>query len=138
MFSCVTALSVTFVSKNSVFKSVKEPSPCAASLTASAKHIPPCHHSRYSHKNYLVTFAVCEPCFLKMRVGENSPSLWPTMFSVTKTELKILPLCTRNVWPTKSGVTVERRDQVLIGFFVPGVHLVDLLEKMEVNKRTFF
>ena len=36
--------------------------------------------------NYFVTFAVCEPCFLKIRVGENSPSLWPTMFSVTNTE----------------------------------------------------
>ena len=36
--------------------------------------------------NYLVTLAVCEPCFLNTRVGENSPSLWPTMFSVTKTE----------------------------------------------------
>src|SRR5262249_5243621 len=24
---------------------------------------------------YLVTFAVCEPCFLNTRVGENSPSL---------------------------------------------------------------
>ena len=27
-----------------------------------------------------------------------------------------LPLCTAIVRPTKSGVTVERRDQVLIGF----------------------
>src|ERR1700761_7334984 len=41
------------------------------------------------------------------------------MFSVTKTELKIFPLCTRKVCPTKSGVMVERRDHVLIGFFVP-------------------
>src|SRR5690349_2406958 len=65
---------------------------------------------------YLATLAVCAPCFLKVRVGENSPSLWPTMFSVTKTELKILPLCTRKVCPTKSGVIIERRDQVLIGF----------------------
>src|SRR5437868_5768035 len=35
------------------------------------------------------------------------------MFSVTKTELNIFPLCTRNVWPTKSGVTIELLDQVL-------------------------
>src|SRR5437588_12774523 len=41
------------------------------------------------------------------------------MFSVTKTELKLFPLCTKNVWPTKSGVTIERRDHVLIGFFTP-------------------
>src|SRR5215469_1674834 len=64
---------------------------------------------------YLVTFAVWAPCFLKLRVGENSPSLCPTMFSVTNTELKTLPLCTRKVCPTKSGVIIDRRDQVLIG-----------------------
>src|SRR5262249_34233352 len=43
---------------------------------------------------YFATLAVCAPCFLNVRVCENSPSLCPTMFSVTKTELKILPLCT--------------------------------------------
>src|SRR5437773_12174338 len=37
------------------------------------------------------------------------------MFSVTNTALKILPLCTLKVMPTKSGVIIERRDQVLIG-----------------------
>src|SRR5437762_11639947 len=37
------------------------------------------------------------------------------MFSVTNTGAKILPLCTLNVRPTKSGVIIERRDQVLIG-----------------------
>jgi hypothetical protein len=36
--------------------------------------------------NYFVTFAVCDPCFLKIRVGENSPNLCPTMFSVTNTD----------------------------------------------------
>src|SRR5437867_1485619 len=40
------------------------------------------------------------------------------MFSVTNTGLKILPLWTLNVRPTKSGVIIERRDQVLIGVFV--------------------
>ena len=45
------------------------------------------------HKNYLASaFAVWAPCFLNVRVSENSPSLWPTMFSVTNTGLKILPL----------------------------------------------
>src|SRR6266853_4271557 len=39
------------------------------------------------------------------------------MFSVTKTGLKTLPLCTLKVSPTKSGVIIERRDQVLIGDF---------------------
>src|SRR5688572_10895309 len=52
---------------------------------------------------------------LKMRVIANSPSLWPTMFSVTYTGMCCLPLCTAIVRPTKSGTMVERRDQVLIG-----------------------
>src|SRR5271165_5233131 len=66
--------------------------------------------------NYLASaFAVWAPCFLNVRVGENSPRRWPTMFSVTNTGLKTLPLCTLKVRPTKSGVIIERRDQVLIG-----------------------
>src|SRR4029078_4310475 len=52
---------------------------------------------------------------LKMRVSANSPSLCPTMFSVTYTGTCVLPLCTARVGPTKSGTIVERRDQVLIG-----------------------
>src|SRR5438270_13911767 len=59
--------------------------------------------------------AVWAPCFLKVRVSENSPKRWPTIFSVTNTGLKTLPLCTLKVRPTKSGVIIERRDQVLIG-----------------------
>ena len=62
--------------------------------------------------------ACAEPALewpLKMRVCENSPSLWPTMFSVTYTGTCCLPLCTAMVRPTKSGKMVERRDQVLIG-----------------------
>ena len=58
-------------------------------------------------------------CPLKVRVGENSPSLCPTMFSVTKTGIKRRPLCTPKVKPTKSGETIERRDQVLITDFLP-------------------
>jgi hypothetical protein len=27
------------------------------------------------NSHHFVTFAVCDPCFLKTRVGENSPSL---------------------------------------------------------------
>src|SRR5260370_185139 len=51
------------------------------------------------------------------------------MFSVMKTELKIFPLCTRNVWPTKSGVTIERRDQVLIAFFEPEAFILSIFSK---------
>src|SRR6188508_582190 len=36
---------------------------------------------------------------LKMRVSANSPSLWPTMFSVTYTGMCCLPLCTAMVRP---------------------------------------
>ena len=54
---------------------------------------------------------------LKNRVGANSPSLCPTMFSVMYTGMNFLPLCTAIVWPTISGTTVDRRDQVLMTFF---------------------
>ncbi len=56
-------------------------------------------------------------CPLKLRVKLNSPSLCPTMFSVTYTGINFLPLCTAMVWPTISGTTVERRDQVRNTFF---------------------
>src|SRR5688572_5266241 len=39
------------------------------------------------------------------------------MFSVTYTGMNFFPLCTAIVWPTISGTTVERRDQVLMTFF---------------------
>src|SRR5262249_61053929 len=55
----------------------------------------------------------------KVRVGANSPSLWPTAFSVTNTGMNFRPLCTAKVNPTMSGVTVERRDQVLTTRFSP-------------------
>src|SRR5262245_37705644 len=54
---------------------------------------------------------------LQIRVGANSPSLCPTMFSVTYTGTNLRPLCTASVCPTISGTTVERRDQVLMTFF---------------------
>ena len=38
------------------------------------------------------------------------------MFSVMNTGMNFLPLCTAKVSPTKSGETVERRDQVLMTF----------------------
>src|SRR5690242_8549639 len=56
-------------------------------------------------------------CPLNCRVGENSPSLCPTMFSVTYTGMNFLPLCTPIVCPTNSGRIVERRDQVRTTFF---------------------
>src|ERR1700685_4700996 len=53
-------------------------------------------------------------CALNVRVGANSPSLCPTMFSDTSTGTCKRPLCTAMVSPTISGMTTERRDQVLI------------------------
>src|SRR4051812_41692279 len=56
-------------------------------------------------------------CPLKVRVKLNSPSLCPTMFSVTYTGMNFLPLCTAIVCPTISGITVDRRDHVRRTFF---------------------
>ena len=50
-----------------------------------------------------------------IRVGENSPSLCPTMSSCTNTLRNLFPLWTSNVWPTNSGMIVHARAQVLIG-----------------------
>src|SRR4051794_13697311 len=50
----------------------------------------------------------------KVRVGANSPSLWPTICSVTKTGTCLRPSWTAIVWPTISGKTVDERDHVRI------------------------
>src|SRR5690606_27759283 len=55
----------------------------------------------------------------KVRVGANSPNLWPTMFSVTYTGMNLFPLCTAKVNPTNSGVMVLARDQVFSTVFLP-------------------
>src|SRR6056297_2142524 len=41
------------------------------------------------------------------------------MFSVTYTGINLLPLCTAMVCPTKSGVIIDRLDQVFTTFFLP-------------------
>ena len=65
----------------------------------------------------IFSVAAFTECPLNVRVGENSPSLCPTMFSVTYTGMNFFPLCTAIVWPTNSGRMVERRDQVRTTFF---------------------
>src|SRR5262249_51634876 len=55
----------------------------------------------------------------KVRVGENSPSLCPTIFSVQYTGMNLWPLCTAKVSPIMSGTTIERRDQVRIILLSP-------------------
>src|SRR4030095_8582830 len=57
----------------------------------------------------------------KVRVGANSPSLWPIIISVMNTGTCLRPSCTAIVWPIMSGTIMERRDQVLITFLVPRV-----------------
>jgi len=47
--------------------------------------------------------------------GENSPSLCPTMSSVTVISWYIFPLYTRNLRPTKLGSIVAERAWVLMG-----------------------
>src|SRR5215475_13068778 len=54
---------------------------------------------------------------LNVRVGANSPSLWPIICSVTYTGINFFPLCTAMVCPIISGTIVERRDQVFTTFF---------------------
>src|SRR5699024_1534540 len=66
---------------------------------------------------YLVVFAPAWP--LKVRVGANSPSLWPTMSSVMYTGTCLRPSCTAMVWPTKSGKIIEALLQVFTIFFSP-------------------
>src|SRR5207249_1737642 len=61
------------------------------------------------------------------------------MFSVMKTELKLFPLCTKTVCPTKSGVTIERRDQVLIGFFALELFILSIFSRRyDSTKGPFF
>jgi hypothetical protein len=43
------------------------------------------------------------------------------------------------VWPTKSGVTIERRDQVLIGFFTPALFILSIFSRRyDSTKGPFF
>src|SRR5690606_16760472 len=50
------------------------------------------------HAGFAFLSATRRPlCPRNSRVGANSPSLWPTMFSVTYTGTNLLPLCTAKV-----------------------------------------
>lgn len=69
---------------------------------------------QFCNSFHVSSYYLLPECPLKLRVGENSPSLWPTMFSVTYTGMNLLPLCTAKVWPTKSGEMVDRLLQVLM------------------------
>ena len=72
-----------------------------------------------------------------VRVGANSPSLCPTMFSVTKTGTNLRPLCTANVRPTASGrdraAARPGLDDLLA---LRGLRRGDLLGEVTVDERT--
>src|SRR5439155_15699890 len=63
-----------------------------------------------------VDFSVWVPCPRKCRVGANSPSRWPTMFSLMKAGTCLRPSCTAMVCPTMSGKITEARAQVRMIF----------------------
>src|SRR6266508_6894932 len=73
----------------------------------------PADPSSVSHLSVVLRSVWC-PLVLKIRVTANSPSLWPTIDSVTNTGTCFLPSWTAMVWPTISGTIVDRRDHVLI------------------------
>ena len=51
--------------------------------------------------------------------------------------MNLRPLCTANVWPTMSGMIVERRDQVLMTRFSPDAFIAShLLQQVPVDERT--
>src|SRR5690606_3398882 len=72
---------------------------------------------RFAHRRLL--FRSSLTWLLNVLVGADSPSLCPTMFSETNTGACLRPSWPAKVGPMKSGVMVERRDQVLMTCFVP-------------------
>src|SRR5512137_2239145 len=74
----------------------------------------------------------------KVRVGANSPSLCPTMFSETKIGMNFFPLCTASDRPTNSGEMVERRDQVLMIFLEPTPSVCTFLIRCSSMNGPFF
>jgi hypothetical protein len=81
--------------------------------------------------------AFSAPCPWNVLVSANSPSLWPTMFSVTKTGTNFLPLCTAMVKPTISGKIVERLDQVFTTCLLFEAFVIFVI-KCESQKGPFF
>src|SRR5512138_3739974 len=59
------------------------------------------------------------------------------MFSVTNTGMNFLPLWTAKERPMKSGVMVERRDQVLMIFLAPAFSTATFLARWSSMKGPF-
>src|SRR5918995_130483 len=71
-------------------------------------------------------------CVRKVRVGANSPSLCPTIWSEMNTGTCLRPSWTAIVCPIISGNTVDDRDQVRIICFDPDVFIAS----MRCNRRS--
>src|SRR5262249_61388729 len=73
-----------------------------------------------SHQVFRFTSVLRSPEWArKVRVGANSPSLWPTICSEMNTGTCLRPSWTAIVCPTISGKTVEERDHVRTICFEP-------------------
>jgi hypothetical protein len=102
------------------------------SLTLRGPHI---RLAYFSDKTRLV----CPLWPRNVRVGANSPNLWPTMFSVMYTGINRFPLCTAIVCPTNSGKMTERRDHVrMIRFSVPRFMAATLSNNLPSINGPFF
>src|SRR3989337_3146892 len=71
----------------------------------------PYFHARYILRTWLV-WTDLPPWPRNVRVRANSPSLWPTMFSVMKMGTWRRPSCTAMFRPTICGMIVLARDHV--------------------------
>src|SRR5205085_1471270 len=75
------------------------------------------------HQVRLTSVLRSPECARNVRVGANSPSLCPTIASVTKTGSCFRPSLTAIVCPTNSGKTVDVRDQLRIMRMDPEVFI---------------
>src|SRR6266487_2151307 len=67
-----------------------------------------------AHRRFFTSVLRSPEWARNVRVGANSPSLWPTICSEMNTGTCLRPSCTAIVWPTIDGKTVDVRDQVRI------------------------
>src|SRR4029453_11294394 len=96
-------------------------------------------HLRSAHVVRFTSTLRSPECARNVRVGANSPSLCPTICSVTKTGTCLRPSWTAIVCPTISGKIVEVRDQVRIMFFDPEAFIASMrLNKRSSTKGPFF
>src|SRR5262245_1992411 len=89
-------------------------------------------HLRGTHVVRFTSTLRSPECARNVRVGANSPSLCPTICSVTNTGTCLRPSWTAIVCPTISGKIVDVRDQVRTRFFEPDA----FIDSMRLNRRS--